>query len=177
MKGTLKKLIVLAAALFAAVGVAAQDADRIVGIYKAVEEGKESKVEFTRRPDGTYRGQIVWLRNPNNPDGTPKLDVKNPDKSKRSGRADRVVVVDGVKYDAEKGVWNGGRVYDPTKGKSYKVEVSRGRPDAARQRIAAGVQPFGLLAKNRINVHFFAPGRSIFRICTFISHNLVLKFL
>ena len=55
--------------------------------------------------------------------------------------------------------------------------VVRGRPDAARQRIAAGVQPFGLLAKNRINVHFFAPGRSIFRICTFISHNLVLKFL
>ena len=103
MKGTLKKLIVLAAALFAAAGVAAQDADRIVGIYKAVEEGKESKVEFTRRPDGTYRGQIVWLRNPNNPDGTPKLDAKNPDKSKRSGRADRVVVVDGVKYDAEKG--------------------------------------------------------------------------
>ena len=92
MKGTLKKLIVLAAALFAAAGVAAQDADRIVGIYKAVEEGKESKVEFTRRPDGTYRGQIVWLRNPNNPDGTPKLDAKNPDKSKRSGRADRVVV-------------------------------------------------------------------------------------
>lgn len=124
MKGTLKKLIVLAAALFAAAGVAAQDADRIVGIYKAVEEGKESKVEFTRRTDGTYRGQIVWLRNPNNPDGTPKLDAKNPDKSKRSGRADRVVVVDGVKYDAEKGVWNGGRVYDPTKGKSYKVEVS-----------------------------------------------------
>ena len=76
------------------------------------------------RPDGTYRGQIVWLRNPNTPDGTPKLDAKNPDKSKRSGRADRVVVVDGVKYDAEKGVWNGGRVYDPTKGKSYKVEVS-----------------------------------------------------
>ena len=50
--------------------------------------------------------------------------MKNPDKSRRSGRADRVVVVDGVKYDAEKGVWNGGRVYDPTKGKSYKVEVS-----------------------------------------------------
>lgn len=120
MKGTLKKLIVLAAALFAAAGVAAQDADRIVGIYKAVEEGKESKVEFSRRPDGTYRGQIVWLRNPNTPDGTPKLDVKNPDKSKRSGRADRVVVVDGVKYDAEKGVWNGGRVYDPTRARAIR---------------------------------------------------------
>lgn len=124
MKTLFKKLIVLTAALFAAAGAAAQDADRIVGIYKAVEEGKESKVEFRRQADGTYRGQIIWLRDPDNPDGTPKLDVKNPDESKRAGRADRVVVVEGVKYDARKGVWNGGRVYDPTKGKSYKVEVS-----------------------------------------------------
>lgn len=126
MKGTLKKLIVLAAALFAAAGVAAQDADRIVGIYKAVEEGKESKVEFTRRPDGTYRGQIVWLRNPNNPDGTPKLDVKNPDKSKRVGACGPGSWWwSGVKYDAEKGVWErAAACHDPTKGKSYKVEVS-----------------------------------------------------
>lgn len=177
MKGTLKKLIVLAAALFAAAGVAAQDADRIVGIYKAVEEGKESKVEFTRRPDGTYRGQIVWLRNPNNPDGTPKLDAKNPDKSKRSGRADRVVVVDGVKYDAEKGVWNGGRVYDPTKGKSYKVEVSF--EDDRTLRVKGSLLGFSrsVYWKKSNKCAFFAPGRSIFRICTFISHNLVLKFL
>lgn len=114
---------VVGVVLFAG-NVCAQEADRIVGTYKAVEEGKESKVEFTRQTDGSYRGQIVWLLHPNNADGTPKLDVKNPDKAKRTVRADRVVVVDGVKYDPEKKVWNGGRVYDPTKGKSYKVEVS-----------------------------------------------------
>lgn len=119
-----RRLLVPALALFVAAGVSAQDADRILGVYKAVEEGKESKVEFSRQADGSYRGQIVWLKNPDNPDGTPKLDVKNPDPSKRAVRADRVVVVDGVKYDAGKNVWNGGRVYDPTKGKSYKVEVS-----------------------------------------------------
>lgn len=119
-----RRLLVPAMALFMAAGVSAQNADRILGVYKAVEEGKESKVEFTRRADGSYRGQIVWLRNPDNPDGTPKLDVKNPDKAKRAVRADQVVVVEGVRYDAEKNVWNGGRVYDPTKGKSYKVEVS-----------------------------------------------------
>lgn len=119
-----KYLLLTAVAIFAVTGVCAQGADRIVGVYKAVEDGHESKVEFTRQPDGSYRGQIVWLLEPNNPDGTPKLDVKNPDQKKRSTRADRVVVVEGVKYDAEKGVWNGGRVYDPTKGKSYKVEVS-----------------------------------------------------
>lgn len=124
MNGIFKKMILLVVAVVAAAGVAAQDADRILGVYKAIEEGQESKVEFTRQSDGSYRGQIIWLKEPDNPDGTPKLDLRNPDESKRSGRADRVVVVEGVKYDARKGVWNGGRVYDPTKGKTYKVEVS-----------------------------------------------------
>lgn len=119
-----RKLALLAVAVFMIAGAAAQNGDRILGVYKAVEEGKESKVEFTRQADGSYRGQIIWLKQPNNPDGTPKLDVKNPDAAKRSVRADQVVVVDGVKYDAKKNVWNGGRVYDPTKGKDYKVEVS-----------------------------------------------------
>ena len=124
MNNFFRKLALLAVAVFTIAGAAAQDTDKILGVYKAVEEGKESKVEFTRQADGSYRGQIIWLKQPDNPDGTPKLDVKNPDASKRSVRADRVVVVDGVKYDAKKNVWNGGRVYDPTKGKDYKVEVS-----------------------------------------------------
>ncbi len=124
MKRMFRKFLLLAMLLVSATVAGAQNADRLLGVYKAVEEGKESKVEFTRLEDGTYRGQIVWLKQPDNPDGTPKLDVKNPDPAKRSVRADRVVVVDGVKYDVKKDVWNGGRVYDPTKGKSYKVEVS-----------------------------------------------------
>ncbi len=117
-------MLVAGLCLLGSVAVQAQNPDRILGVYKAVEEGKESKVRFTRRPDGSYQGQIFWLKNPNNPDGTPKYDLKNPDKSKRGIRSDQVVVVDGVKYNAEKNVWDGGRVYDPTKGKSYKVEVS-----------------------------------------------------
>ena len=134
------RLALLAVAALTVTGAAAQHADRILGVYKAVEEGKESKVEFTRQPDGSYRGQIIWLKQPDNPDGTPKLDVKNPDAAKRSVRADRVVVVDGVKYDAKKEVWNGGRVYDPTKGKSYKVEVSF--EDAATLRVKGSLLGF-----------------------------------
>ena len=132
MNRIFKKMVLLAVAVLFAVGASAQQADKILGVYKAVEEGKESKVEFTRQADGSYRGQIIWLKQPNNPDGTPKLDVKNPDASKRSIRADKVVVVDGVKYDAKKDVWSGGRVYDPTKGKTYKVEVSFEDPRTLR---------------------------------------------
>lgn len=126
------KTVLVAVCLFVCAAASAQSADRILGVYKAVEEGKESKVEFTRRPDGTYQGQIVWLKTPNNPDGTPKKDEKNPDASKRSVRADQVVVVYGVSYDAAKDVWSGGRVYDPTKGKTYKVEVSFKDPNTLR---------------------------------------------
>lgn len=124
MKTIFMRLLLPALALFVAGGVSAQNPDRIVGLYKAVEEGNEFKAEFRRQADGSYRAQVVWLKNPVNPDGTPKLDEKNPDKSKRSVRADRIVLIDWVKYDARKGVWSGGRVYDPTKGKSYKVDVS-----------------------------------------------------
>lgn len=117
---------------FAGFGVQAQNGDRIIGVYKAVEEGKESKVQFTKLPDGRYRAQIIWLKTPNNPDGTPKLDVKNPDPAKRTLRADKAVIIESVKYDPEDQVWNDGRVYDPTKGKSYKVEVSFENPQTLR---------------------------------------------
>ncbi len=117
-------MLVAGLGLLGSVAVQAQNPDQIVGVYKAVEEGKESKIRFTRQADGSYQGKIFWLKNPNNPDGTPKYDVKNPDKSKRGVRSDQVVVVEGVKYNAEKNVWDGGRVYNPTKGKTYKVEVS-----------------------------------------------------
>ena len=41
---------------------------------------------------------------------------------------------------AKKDVWNGGRVYDPTKGKSYKAEVSFG--DAQTLRIKGSLLGF-----------------------------------
>lgn len=124
MRLNLKIVLVYACLLFTTVSVMAQSGDAILGTYKAVEEGKESKVEFVKLSDGTYQGRIIWLKVANNPDGTPKLDVKNPDIQRRKVRADRIVLIESVKYDSEDDVWNGGRVYDPTKGKSYKVEVS-----------------------------------------------------
>lgn len=124
MNTIFKTAVVACIALCAVTGARAQSAERILGTYQAIEEGKESKVEFTKLADGSYRGQIIWLKSPENPDGTPRLDEKNPDAAKRSVRADRIVIIESVKYDTEDGVWSGGRVYDPTKGKSYKVEVS-----------------------------------------------------
>ena len=119
------KWMVAACCLFGAATTYAQSAaDKIVGVYQVEEEGRQSKVRFTKCADGTYQGQIIWLSEPNNPDGTRKLDVKNPDPAKRNVPADQVVIVYGIRYDAEDKCWDGGKVYKPLNGKTYKVAVS-----------------------------------------------------
>lgn len=106
-------------AIMTVMGAMAQ-ADKIVGIYKAVQEGNESKVKIFKH-DGGYRAQIIWLKNPKNADGTVKYDRRNPDKAKRNVPSDRIVVIDKVVY--RDGIWQDGKVYDPTKGKVFNVEL------------------------------------------------------
>ena len=42
--------------------------------------------------------------------------MKNPDKALRNVDIDQVVIVRGLKYDAEDKEWSGAKIYDPTKG-------------------------------------------------------------
>ena len=97
-------------------------ADKIVGIYYVIEDesGEESKIKIARDADGTYYAQVVWMKNPNLPDGSPKLDVNNPDPALRSGRADRIKIMTGLQYNAKKQEWENGKVYNPVNGKFYK---------------------------------------------------------
>ena len=55
-------------------------------------------------------------------DGKKRKDVKNPDKALRNVDIDKVVIVEGLKYDATKKQWGGAKIYDPTKG--IKVNAS-----------------------------------------------------
>ena len=85
--------------------------------------GKDAyKVNFTKASDGTYTAQIYWLADPYEPDGSISLDVKNPDKSLRSTPMSQVVLIKGLKYNAEKKRWDGGKIYDPTRGIRVSVD-------------------------------------------------------
>lgn len=108
-------------ALFCSMSMMAQSAaDKIVGVYHLVQEGRESKVKIFKY-NGGYRGQIIWLKETKNPDGSIKLDVRNPDKAKQKVPADKIVIIDKVTY--EDNIWQNGKIYDPTSGKTYKVEI------------------------------------------------------
>jgi len=116
-----KRLLSLIAVFMVSVlGMLAQS-DKLIGNYLIDYEGKQSKVKFYKYENG-YRGQIYWVREGKNADGSVKKDVKNPDKSKRGIPVGEIVIIDKVVYDGEK-VWDGGHIYDPTSGKSYRVDV------------------------------------------------------
>lgn len=117
----MKKLIVtiLCAMVFCVPSMAQginDKADNIIGEYLTDRGGSKSKVRVTKNANGTYNAQVFWVENPNDKDGKKRKDVKNPDKALRNVDIDKVVIVEGLKYDAVKKQWGGAKIYDPTKG-------------------------------------------------------------
>ena len=55
--------------------------------------------------------------------GNKRKDAKNPDKSLRNVDIDKVVLIKSLKYDAKRKEWNGTKIYDPTAGKIYNVDI------------------------------------------------------
>lgn len=98
--------------------------DNILGEYYVTRDGEESRVMFTKEPDGTYKAQVFWVNNDRDKNGNKRLDLKNPDKNLRSTPCDRIVIVWNLKYDSAKKRWSGGRIYDPTRGIRANVTCS-----------------------------------------------------
>ena len=96
-----------------------QSADAIVGTY--LNADLKSKIEFFKSGD-TYSGKIVWLKEPNDENGNPKKDVKNPDKSLRNRPLMGLVNITGLKYDGG-GKYIDGKVYRPAEGDELKFKV------------------------------------------------------
>lgn len=89
--------------------------------------GDKSRVEICKAADGTFEGKIFWLQEPEYPAGDAeagktKHDRENPDKSLQSRPIMGLVFLKGFKFDGKK-EWNGGTVYDPESGKTYKGKI------------------------------------------------------
>ena len=106
-----------------AAGMCAQG-DRLLGTYFIEHGGVQSTVRFTKDADGHYQCQVTWVSNEPRPDGTYTYDVKNPDPARRSVRSDHVMLMEHLVYDESRKVWGDSRIYDPTSGKYFKVELS-----------------------------------------------------
>ena len=109
-------------------------ADNIVGEYLTDRGGSKSKVRVTKNVDGTYDAQVFWVEKPLDAKGNKRKDVKNPDKNLRNVDIDQVVVVKGLKYDANDKAWGDTKIYDPSKGIRVNVTAEFESPEKLKLR-------------------------------------------
>jgi uncharacterized protein (DUF2147 family) len=98
----------------------AKNPDELLGTW--LVGTKKAKVLIEKKED-KYYGKIIWLQEPNKPDGTPKKDQNNPDKSKRNNPIIGLKLIKGFEYKGNN-VWENGKIYDPENGKEYSCIIT-----------------------------------------------------
>jgi uncharacterized protein (DUF2147 family) len=118
MKYILSIMILLVTCLFAQ----AQNADDIIGNWKNGEG--TGIIQIYKTTSGHYAGKLIWLKEPIDPEtGKPKLDKRNPDKTKRTTPTLGLVNMRNFSFDKEDKNWIDGKIYDPKKGKEYSCKI------------------------------------------------------
>ena len=84
-------------------------------VVKWVTEGGDSQVEIYQVGD-KLNGKIIWLKK-----GDGQQDVHNPDKNMQSRKLVGVNILTGLTKKGDK--WEGGKIYNPKNGKTYKCSI------------------------------------------------------
>ena len=121
MRTTLRYCLIAFTLLLATAAYAAKDTP--VGMWTQVDDdtGKpKSLIEITQLPDGTLQAVVkeVYFSD----QGTTHPICKACDGDRHNKPVVGMVIMWGVKKDGD--VWDGGKILDPAKGKSYRVELS-----------------------------------------------------
>jgi uncharacterized protein (DUF2147 family) len=139
-------ILAMAMALLFSSVVQAQNQDAIVGRWWNQE--KEAQIEIYPC-DGKYCGKIIWLKEPNYPandpkgmGGQPRVDRENPDPAKRGQPILGLNLVGSFTY-VEENLWEGGFIYDPREGKTYKCKMTLETPDNLKVRGFIGIALIG----------------------------------
>lgn len=113
-------------------------ADDILGQWYT-EEGK-SVVEIFKKGD-KYFGKILWLKEPNDKNGKPLKDTKNPDEKLRSRTIKGITFMFDFEFDDDE--WEDGKVYDPESGNTYSGTITLESKDIMNLRGYVGFSMFG----------------------------------
>src|SRR5436190_23937687 len=91
--------VLLCLSLFAS---AKTNPDDILGVW--LSANGQAHLQIYKEGD-KYFGKLVWLKEPNNAKGTPKVDANNPDEALRTKPLLGLVILRNFKYDD--GEWSG----------------------------------------------------------------------
>jgi uncharacterized protein (DUF2147 family) len=117
----------------------AQNADAVLGVWKNGEG--TGMVQIYKKAD-KYYGKIVWLKVVNDPDGTPRKDLNNPDEKLRTRPLKGLENLRDFVFKGEN-KWEEGRIYDPKTGNDYSCEMKLVDENTLEVRGFIGVSLFG----------------------------------
>lgn len=94
--------------------------DDLTGVWYNTE--KSGKIRIYEE-GGEYFGEIVWLEEPLNENGDPKVNENAPDAQDRDDPILGLTVLKGF-TEKKEGVYTNGTIYDPENGKTYKCKMT-----------------------------------------------------
>ena len=103
---------------FVLVSFNTNNADAILGIWS---NGTNKGHLQLYKQNGKYYGKIIWLQQPYDETGKPKVDKNNPDDNFRNQHLLGMVMLRDFRY--EDGEWTDGKIYNPEDGKEYQCNM------------------------------------------------------
>lgn len=114
--------------------------DKLIGVWSPSDQRSYLKIE---KIGNKYFGRVVWLKEPNDENGNPRVDKNNPDESLRSTPLKGYRVLKDFVYNTEEGVWEDGTIYDPKNGTTYNCRIELIEENKIEVRGYVGAAVFG----------------------------------
>lgn len=137
--------LVLSLWIVLSAGTYASSADAILG-YWVMQDGS-ALIEVYAQADG-YAVRITALKEErftvadvNGKVGEPRRDIHNPDPGLRQRPLVGLIIASGLNY--REGRWQGGRIYDPGTGNSYRCQLELSQGGFLRVRGYVGIALLG----------------------------------
>lgn len=111
----------------------------IVGVWETGNGKARIKIDLTA---DKYIGRIVWLKEPKDETGNPKVDKNNPEESLRSKPLLGYSMLKDFVYVGDK-IWDKGTIYDPESGSTYSCTITMTDENTLDVRGYIGVSLFG----------------------------------
>jgi uncharacterized protein (DUF2147 family) len=132
-------LLGLILVLFTSFSFGQVESEAILGVWES-GNGK-ARIKIDKAGD-KFNGRIVWLREPKDEAGNPKLDKNNPDESLRAKPLLGYSMLKNFSYKGEKN-WEDGPIYDPESGSTYSCTITLTDENTLDVRGYIGVSLFG----------------------------------
>ncbi|WP_193074242.1 DUF2147 domain-containing protein [Pseudomonas sp. FME51] len=138
MKGLLQ--ILGASVMVAGVLGSTQALAQPVGLWNT--EDNQGQVQVSPCGDKLC-GELVWLAEPMDSSGQPKLDQHNPDETLRDRPVQGLRILWDMEPTGDGKTWDNGKVYDPESGKTYQGKITLDGVDVLKLRGFVGAPIFG----------------------------------